>query len=961
MFNLPRLIAILILLLSFASTSQSCGISTDDFLLKPFIIDVSLDEDEKKLRFYFNTKVAPHRASLANYNLSDYLINDVDYRSNKYTTFHVEIAFMGKTFINENKRFCDMIAVKDTPSFKDSPRFPPPVPTTTPLTFGNYNNTMVSKRQDVEPSNNTVDDEPISEIFSNSTGQLVQCPLYYNDSIMIYYEADISDHFHRLGSYSARFSVVSNGEVSGIIGCSKTYITPVQPESVSKLIAYGVLVLIVVTAIVNLFTIAYSCYQESSNPLLFLASTICNADLLKQVDASIPGIVTYLQFALFIGGLDLQYPGFYQPLIAQIRWCALLGSNIIKSSSRQLQRPSNQDSIYVTIETGQLYTLSVFTTDSSIDHTWPNFIILLIIVIIIVIGFEQLFILLKLFMDNLNKDGQAFWMKKKKKNANGNKRKALAENFSLISRNNGYLMVGQVLHLFLSIFGMPFLVLTSFMFLKARELNGKQKYFPDLITLKDHAFSFTTSYDQIFLPSTYLLTNSDDDPINFGDHLRNSTFLNSTLLNSTLGTTQYTSIPVPSVVFGSILFTTWIALVLYFIINYLASINKNPGRLYTSLKTILLWAFYYNEYKPQRVAAVAYDIFSLVFKSLIIGLAQNHGIVQVVCLIIISVCDLMVLFVIRPHFVGLTLYSCKWMFPMARFLNSMLCIPFIRELEIGESVRCYVAYVQMLIHCIVAVIFVLQLLYWFVRTCISIYHNMKDENTDMNDAGGAIQGNYADEFNREFEYKPVVLTQSPIDRVAPIVHEIEDDDDDDDDDEENYYYRKKSEQILARMSTSTSTSNNTGDSSTPRANLASVDEEKEASTMTPVPELQVGSLRKHVDYKVREGDQIYQKYFMDAIDPEIKELWDSRRKEWDERAKIGVFDKIRKRIPFLKKKEEEEVMEKGFHVVRPKQLVVKTVEEVRQQQQQREEAERGKRAVLSDSQTDDNSSSNLSY
>lgn len=47
-----------------------------------------------------------------------------------------------------------------------------------PLSFQDYvfNHTLAT-------SNTTVD-----RIFSNSTGHLVQCPLYYNDSIVLYYE-----------------------------------------------------------------------------------------------------------------------------------------------------------------------------------------------------------------------------------------------------------------------------------------------------------------------------------------------------------------------------------------------------------------------------------------------------------------------------------------------------------------------------------------------------------------------------------------------------------------------------------------------------------------------------------------------------------------------------------------------------------------------------------------------------
>lgn len=137
----------------------------------------------------------------------------------------------------------------------------------------------------------------IEQIFNNATGALVNCPLYYNDSIVLYYEADIAKHFHRLGSYQIKFMVISNDEDSKIIGCSRTYITPVQPGIFNGIVGYGVLALLIITIVVNLLTMAYSTYQESSNPFLFKASTICNLALLKQVDASLPGIIGYLQYA----------------------------------------------------------------------------------------------------------------------------------------------------------------------------------------------------------------------------------------------------------------------------------------------------------------------------------------------------------------------------------------------------------------------------------------------------------------------------------------------------------------------------------------------------------------------------------------------------------------------------------------------------------------------------------------
>lgn len=316
---LLRLTVVLLWVIRFSSSTfvnyKDCNVDVDNLKLRPFIIDAAVDEDEKKLKFFMNSQVANMRRNYSS-NYTNIVINDVNYQTNKYTTFHVEINFMGKVIVSENKRFCDMIAVKNTTDFLNGPRFQhtnsssndtQTIYMTDPFSEIGYNNTPISKRhtlpegkERVLSSNLTLlstSNTTIEQIFNNATGALVSCPLYYNDSIVLYYEADIAKHFHRLGSYQIKFMVISNDEDSKIIGCSRTYITPVQPGILNGIVGYGVLALLIITIVVNLLTMAYSTYQESSNPFLFKASTICNLALLKQVDASLPGIIGYLQYA----------------------------------------------------------------------------------------------------------------------------------------------------------------------------------------------------------------------------------------------------------------------------------------------------------------------------------------------------------------------------------------------------------------------------------------------------------------------------------------------------------------------------------------------------------------------------------------------------------------------------------------------------------------------------------------
>ena len=85
------------------------------------------------------------------------------------------------------------------------------------------------------------------------------------------------------------------------------------------------------------------------------------------------------------------------------------------------------------------------------------------------------------------------------------------------------------------------------------------------------------------------------------------------------------------------------------------------------MRTILIWGYLYVEYRPERVEYALYEFFTMFFKLMVIGLLQRHGIAQVVCLTLISILDLIVLFTIHPHYVKISWWSLKLMFPLLDF------------------------------------------------------------------------------------------------------------------------------------------------------------------------------------------------------------------------------------------------------------------------------------------------------
>lgn len=958
--------------------SQRCGLNNTGFKLHPLVVDAALDEKNQILKFLVNSVVVNHT------DITDLLprITDIDSITNTYTTLHIEVEFMGQTFINENKRFCELIAVYREPTSTSSSstvsssttgavpvalqtqRVAGPqqqkkrndqrdiygdsnkgevqddyddldnFPSTGFISDGAVFNTPTSKNSSfVAPFDSTTipslatENSSINNVYSNSTGTLIQCPLYVNDSIMLYYEANISSHFHKLGSYTVRFLVISNTLNASVIGCNVVYVTPVQADLILNSFMFGAIGLLIAALLVNTFTIVCSLYQELSNPFMVMASTICNENLLKQMDATFPRIILYLQFALFISGLDLQYPGFYQPLIGKLKWCALLGYAIVTDRLLELQGENGQngiqlDNIYRTYNNGGLNALTRFASSTSISGTWQNFMLCFLVWLGCQILVQQVFLVLKLTADKLVKTFS--W---------NDKKSLLNDDFQFDLQKNACLIAGQALYSFLLLFSFPFIVLTSFMF----SIAGDTKNRTTNSDMKEGACNFVTTYEAVFGTNS-TLNHPSNSTYGYSTHPGNSTQLN-TNYEKTFESSPLTSYSKLNIVFGLLLFAFWLAILCYFLFKYIFSFrgrNKNTSKLYTLVKNILLWHFFYHHYNPNKLIFVAVDYANILIRALIIGCLQYHGLVQVILLIIVEFSNMALLVLIRPHFIKVSFVSSIWILPLAKFLVTTLCIAYIKELGIGESTRTYVSYAQLMIHAMVAVLFMLQLIYGFTSTLISIIKGVRAKREGLK-APANENGSTDDLINSQFEYKQIHTNprMPTLTSVENVFSDIEIDD-------EDLYFRAKSQKQLSELhkTVNAQLDERSGHSfkaeSLSPASLSNEDKhEVELEDGSDFSQQQLFSdLRKRRnDYRVREGDNIYKKFLLDeSIDPEVKAMWDARNLisdnlQHEKTPHKGYFSKLSKHNVYKLLRPQPAQM--GFQVDRPKRLVVRTVEESR--------------------------------
>lgn len=877
---------------------------TSSIAFKPFVIYVALDTKKQMLKFFINTKVFSHMLNETN----STVVSDVNPETNRYTTLHVDIDFMGKKFVLENLRLCEVLAVKNTSLYENTPRYHPVIANDTSANKSDYllptslpyyypNGTRISrrlrkKREELKFTrrNDTfcyscgseVDtflatlNSSIYNYFSNSTGRLVQCPLYQNDSVIIYYQADVSNFYRKIGSYTARFTIVSNGEDPKIIGGASCYVTPIiQPKSLESVIFFFVLALLLIANGLNFFIMAFSPDQESSNPFIIEASTICNKRLLEQLEASTDRIISYLQFALFMGGLNIQYPGFYQPLIGQIRWCSLLGFNIL---NKRFAVPSLlSDNAYITLNFSGLKSLSLYSSNGFIHYSWQNFMVCLIIWMAFTMVIYQFFIALKLTHLKLKLKVKASKLLKlrKKKEAFDDKEagKEIQSNYSI--RRNAWALVGHCLRVFLSTFGFVFLLLTIFMLYSAGTFSTVG-FTEEQVILRLNAFDSTFPYDSLI----------PNQPPNRSLYV----------------------VSAKNVAGGVISILLWCGFALFFVFYYLLPIRNwrikpsaNVSRLYTSVKTIITWAYLYSTYKPSRVHYVLVDLLGVILALIVVGAVQCNGTAQVICMIVIEFTQLVLLVIIKPHFLKMTWHSLPWIMRSARVVIAVLCIPYIRSLGISEASRTYVAYVQLIIHIVVVFVYVAHLVYCSSLVLKALLRKRRGspiyavQNSSVPESLDNLLANVEKQPSIPISY----YKERPFDNTASLIGNA--------DDEEVDYYRSNTGHMFLNMNATMS--------------QVEVVEPKDIANENIFIDKPTHANR---DYTTREADRIYQFGLSNPnIDPEIRKMWEARERVQSngiEEAQQGKSGSLGLGKFFLRKKP---VQETGFQVSRPRPLIVK--------------------------------------
>lgn len=175
-------------------------------------------------------------------------------------------------------------------------------------------------------------------------------------------------------SFSPTFSIIYGDAVKTTVGCVSATVTP----DLGKLTWMLKFLPLMVLLSVGFATVFASIYSPWGTTDIFHWSSNFGRhnDLLRLVTPGFGDCLQYIQFVALTGGLTLHYPGFFQPIVSQASWSALMFNESFVSNEPGWQ--SLRDGIYFTNGSYGLQDLGQLVGMGNVEDIWAGMMVWLL-------------------------------------------------------------------------------------------------------------------------------------------------------------------------------------------------------------------------------------------------------------------------------------------------------------------------------------------------------------------------------------------------------------------------------------------------------------------------------------------------------------------------------------------------------------------------------------------------------
>ncbi|OLN95959.1 putative membrane protein C1322.03-like protein 2 [Colletotrichum chlorophyti] len=227
---------------------------------------------------------------------------------------------------------------------------------------------------------------PLSPVFNSTPMQAFPSFLDpYGNLPSVNLTADMKSSY-AFSSFAATFSILYGDEIGKQISCTSATITP-DLGGLAALLRYLPLVVLLFVGFATMFASIFSPWG-STDIFHWTTNYGRDADLLRLVTPGFGDCLQYIQFVALTGGLTLNYPGFYQPVVSQVGWSALMFNESFVSKSPGWQ--PIQDGIYVANGSYGLHRYAQLVGMPDVEDIWAGTMVWVCVIVAAVFVLIQL-------------------------------------------------------------------------------------------------------------------------------------------------------------------------------------------------------------------------------------------------------------------------------------------------------------------------------------------------------------------------------------------------------------------------------------------------------------------------------------------------------------------------------------------------------------------------------------------
>lgn len=188
-------------------------------------------------------------------------------------------------------------------------------------------------------------------------------------------------------SINAVMKIKSGDPNAQLLACVDASITPDLGNSLSSTLTYVPLVVLILVAVATASAAIFSPWG-STDLFKFTSNYGRDDDLLRLVTPGFGDCLQYLQFIVLAGSLSLNYPGYFQPVVSQVSWSALMFNESFVSKGNGSH--SLVDGVYVANGTYGLDRMSQLVGMTKDTDIWAGMAIWLLVVVVAVTALIQI-------------------------------------------------------------------------------------------------------------------------------------------------------------------------------------------------------------------------------------------------------------------------------------------------------------------------------------------------------------------------------------------------------------------------------------------------------------------------------------------------------------------------------------------------------------------------------------------